>query len=662
MKWILALLITIATAALSLYLLLFTSPGNALVAPFVEQKINSKLPLTSKLETFRLDTDSFEITLLLTPGNRLNAAGTYSLFSQTFRIAYRLRLGNLEALEPLTGTPLYGQLHTDGEALGDPKNIHISGKSNIASSETTYDITLADGAPKTATATIRHAATATLLSMIGKAPYAAASLDLDADIQTFDPKALEGSIAVNLASGHIDTALMRRDFNITLPKTTFTAGADVTLHGGTIRYKTNLTSNLAKVASSGMIAPKPLKADVTYDIDFRELGLLAPLTNAPLRGPLRLEGSVKGDETLLTVIGKSDIAQSKTDFRLRFKAASLQSAEADIRTLRLDRLLYLAGQPAYLRKGTLDANIRIPDATRGALAGTVTTTIRQAAVDGKTAAREFGFKRQPQITFASQSRSVLKGSRIDTRVTLDSNIMKLDIADAEYDLKQRKLTSDYKVTIPDLDTLYFATERHLRGNITVNGRVEKGAHLRVNAASDTLGGHIDAVLDDEKLQADLVGLNTRKVLHMLIYPEVFDAAMDGKLTYNTGSKRGEMTAHLIHGYFTKNSAFDLLRQYSTVDLYKERFKGDALARIDDKRIDADMTIRSNRSSLKTKHAKIDTAANTINANIHLNANNNPVDFRLKGNLNHPNVSIDAGKLIEREAGKQINRLLNNLFR
>lgn len=662
MKWIVILLTTVASAILLLYVLLFTSPGNAIIAPFVEQKINSKLPFESKLETFRLDTDSFEITLLLTPGNRLSAVGTYSLFSQAFRVAYRLRFDNLEALKALTGTPLYGRLHTDGEAVGDPKNIHVSGTSDIASSETAYDITLVDGAPKTVSAKIRHAATEILLSMIGKAPYAVASLDLDADIKTFDPKALEGGIVVKLASGHIDTALMRRDFNITLPKTTVTASANVTLHDGTIRYETDLASNLAAVTSSGMIAPKPLKADLAYDIDFRELALLAPLTNVSLRGPLRLSGTVKGDETLLKVKGKSDIAQSRTDYRLQFKAYALQSAEADIRTLKLGRLLYLAGQPAYLRTGTLDAKIRIPNAAGGALDGTVTTAIRQAAIDGKTAAREFGFKRRPQITFASQSSSVLKGNRIDTRVTLDSNIMKLDIADARYDLKQMKLTSDYRVAVADLDTLYFATERHLRGGIEMNGHVEKGAHLRMSAASDTLGGHIDAELDNKDLRADLSGLNTRRVLHMLIYPEVFDAAMDGNLTYDIGTKKGEVKAKLKNGYFTKNTAFDLLRQYSSVDLYKERFTGNTLARVHDKRIDADMTLRSNRSSLKTKHAKIDSAANTIDANIHLNANNNPVDFRLKGDLNRPKVSIDAGKLIEREAGKQINRLLNNLFK
>ena len=130
----------------------------------------------------------------------------------------------------------------------------------------------------------------------------------------------------------------------------------------------------------------------------------------------------------------------------------------------------------------------------------------------------------------------------------------------------------------------------------------------------------------------------------------------------SGSKKGELKAELSKGYFTQNVAFDLLRQYSTVDMYKEQYKGNTIARIDDKRIDADLALHSNRTSLTSEHAKIDTAAKSIDAKVHVVANNTPIDFRLKGALEHPGVSVDAGKMLEQEAGKQINRLLNQMLK
>ncbi|HHD72953.1 MAG TPA: hypothetical protein ENL02_03480 [Epsilonproteobacteria bacterium] len=149
---------------------------------------------------------------------------------------------------------------------------------------------------------------------------------------------------------------------------------------------------------------------------------------------------------------------------------------------------------------------------------------------------------------------------------------------------------------------------------------------------------------------------------MLTYPEVFDARLNGDLDYMLLSKKGVMNATLSDGRFTKNSTFDLLRNYSNIDLYAERFKGDTAIHINDNVLDTDLALHSNRTSITSKHARIDSAAQIIDATVHLNANNNPVDFRLSGRLDHPNVTVDAGKLIEREAGKQIKRLFNDLFK
>lgn len=47
-------------------------------------------------------------------------------------------------------------------------------------------------------------------------------------------------------------------------------------------------SNLFKITSSGNVIPTPLKTDLKYAVDIKELALLKPVTGADLRGALRL--------------------------------------------------------------------------------------------------------------------------------------------------------------------------------------------------------------------------------------------------------------------------------------------------------------------------------------------------------------------------------------
>ena len=94
---------------------------------------------------------------------------------------------------------------------------------------------------------------------------------------------------MQLENGRIDTGLMQRDFNLSLPKTEFSMQNDLKLRGPQLSYQTRFDSNLARIASKGDVTPETLATQAAFNLDFKELGLLTPLTNTPLRGPLHLE-------------------------------------------------------------------------------------------------------------------------------------------------------------------------------------------------------------------------------------------------------------------------------------------------------------------------------------------------------------------------------------
>jgi len=838
MKWFYRILAIVALVLLMLYVVVFTPMGNSIVAPIAEKKINESLGLKSRLETFKLDSSSLNIVLALTPQNKITVAGSFSLLSQSFNIAYRLRLNHLQALKPLTKETLYGKFHTEGKVIGDLKQIGIKGSSDIAGSNTKYDVTLTDFNPSSIKATVDGAKTEELLALVGKAPYAISRLHVNADMRSIDPENLQGDMSITLNDGKIDTALMQRDFNLSLPKTTFTLNQHATLSGKEIHYKTAFESNLAQILSSGSVSPKPLKTDLTYEINFKELALLQPITSAPLRGPFMTKGSVKGDESLMKILGSSDIAQSETRYDIDLKKmkpakvlASINNAQldkflylggqnayangtlnvdvqlsnlnpknlqgdatltldngninsklmkrdfnvtlpqtqfvlnsktalkgkaidykldldsnlatfgssgtikpetmgmdlqyqlnitmlellkpitkaplrgafnlkgdvkgdkkslhvkgssdlagstttfkaeleafkpkeisADITNLRLAKLLYMLKQPHYLQNGILNSKIRIADAHSGKLDGSVENHIIKGVVDAKATAKAFEFKPMPHITFDATTMSTLKGDSVSTKMDVNSNILTLDVKDAKLNLNDSSLQSDYRITLPDLSQLYFVTEQEMQGAIAFNGEIKKAEALDFTAHSSTLDGTIDAHLHNDDFKAQLKNLETLKILHMITYPEIFQSSLNGTLLYNLALKKGTMDSNLSDGKFTKNQMGDLLKQYAKYDLYQERFQSTIKSDITPLRIKSNLMMKGGTVRISDPKMIIAPKSKQIKSNLKIIVNNNPVTIKLRGNVQKPDVKIDANELIKREAGKAVEKELGNLLK
>jgi len=836
MKWIGIIFGFFAIILTALYTLLFTSPGNALLAPVLEKNINSQLALNTKLEKFELNSGSFAVTVALDADNHLEVAGNYSLFSQSFDVAYRVRLNRLENLEKLTKTPFYGRFHTDGTITGTPQNIAIEGKSDLAKSKTTYsvnlkdlklkkikanianadlkellsmagqkifanakialdadfnsvdpkdldgdvhlalkngsfnrtvmledfnitlpkttfafdlksklkaqsviyemelgsnlaqvnsngtyqiepmsadlsyqvdfkelallkpitnaplrgpfethglvkgdktsmlikgtssvgegesvyNVTLKEFAPEQVLLTMKHAKLDKLLYLSGKPPYASGYLDIDTKLDNLDPENLHGNVKVLLSKGRFNRRVMKNDFNITLPKTDFIFRADAKLKGSNIPYSMSFNSNLAKIRSKGEFIPKTVGMDLDYHIDIARLELLKPITDIEMKGPLALKGTVKGDEEKLVVNGYTDLAKSKTDFSMMLEKFKPKSISAQMKHLKLAALFNMLSQPHYA-DGNVNLQVDIPDARVGYLDGTVTTTLSKGLLDGKTISKEMEMENVPNAPFNVKTHTTLNKNIIDTKTVVDSSLMVLSSKHAKINLENNLVTADYKLKIPELGKLYFVTKQKMQGDMTLFGNLKKDEHLKFTAHSDTLGGYLDAKLLDDDLHAVFKDIQTLEALDMLLYPQIFDSSLNGTLDYNTASQKGVFDANLSNGRFTRNVAMDLYKQYGKRDLYKENFNGTVLSRIDKSKLDTDLFLKSRKSSISSEHMKIDSKTNHIDAKLHIVANKHPLDIYVKGNMDDPDVQVDAQQIIEKEAGKQLNKLFKKLF-
>ncbi len=661
-SWILGVLISVLVLV---YVVAFTAFGNSLLQPTIESKIKEVTKLDSKLKTFSLSMSHFEILLELNANNTIVAKGDYSLFAKSFYVDYAVNLEELKTLKPLTQTQLQSSFHTDGKAVGDMAFLKVDGKSDVAKSTTTYHVELTDLNPTSIIAKIDAANLQELLFMVNQKAYASADINLNVNFKNINPHQLDGDIKLETLKGQLSSSVMKKDFNITIPKTAFTMNLDAKLKGDNVDYTYELNSNLAKITSNGNVVPEPLKVALKYAVDVQELAVLKPISGADVRGPLNLNGEVKGSKAKMDISGYSDVASSDTTFVATLKEFVPATIKAQIKHLKLEKVLYMVKQP-HFADGLFDLNVDISNADATSLKGLVTSKISKGLVDSRYMTKAYEFKSMmPYTAFNASTHTTLVKNMIDTKIDFNSNLANFDIKSAKFNTTDGSLISDYIVKVADLDKLFFATDRHLKGGIVANGELRKAKDLDFTMHSNIADGKLDAKLHNDDFHATLASLNTLKILDMLIYPEVFDSSIDGVLDYNLVKESGVFNGKLSEGVFTRNTVLDLTKQYARIDLYKQKFKGDVDAKINKEHILASLDLKSNTSSIITKNTQLNSKTQQIDSKIAINANGSPINVGLTGNASKPKVSIDAKKLMEKEATKavtkQIGKLFNKLF-
>lgn len=645
----------VLTLLLALYTLAFTSFGNNLLKPYLQDQIQAQSGLALTLEHFYLRSDALSILLALDSNNKVLLQGSYSLFSQSFDLQYSVNAAQLSALSEFVQMPLRGSFFTKGVIIGDLERVKIKGQSDLASSDTRYELDLLSFEPQSLFATIKGLDLAKLLEMLNQGAYASARLDLDLQLSSLDLKNLQGDAKITLKEGTINTDIMQNLYNVSLPQTNFHSSSHIKLQKQDLIYTTEFVSNLATIKSKGNIQPQTLSLHLDYNIAIKELALFKPLTKTNLRGAFGLRGDLKGDKKLLVLNGISDLADSDTVFQASFKEFTPHKVHAKIKDLKLDKALYMIHQPLYT-EGLFSADIHIDDARAQQLQGEIKTQISKGVLHTKLLNKEMQFHSpMPATTYTINTASTLQSNIIDSKITLDSTLLSLEINKALFKIKEGSLQSDYTLKIKDLKQLYFATQQRMRGSLVAQGELKKDKDLDLTLHTNIAGGSLQAKLHNDELRADISSLQTLDLLHMFFYPEIFHSLLDAQLNYNIAQSKGDLKGKLSKGKFTQNQIFTLFKQYAKTDLYKERFSGDLSAVIDKENITASLDLASNTSAIKTKDAKLNSQTQKMDATLTIVANKQPITATLKGDINAPKVSVDLQKFMESKAGEKVKK-------
>lgn len=660
--------ILIVLVAVGLYVIAFTSFGNSLVRPGLEEKIRQASGLHVELKKFKLSMSEIGILLYITPKNAVEVNGEYSLFSQNFDLRYDVRFNDLKELRKLAKRNIAGIFLTDGTIKGDPHFITVEGKSDVASSDTTYHVELTEFDPTSIIAHIKKLDLENLLYIAGEPKYASAKLDLDLNFKNIKQHQLDGNVVLHSVNGILNKKAIAKNLGVKIPATTFKMDAHAKLDKDTITYDYIFNSNLAKVTTSGSLVPDPLQTDIAFNAAIKELALLKPITGADIRGRVNVNGTLKGDKKAMALNVRSDIASSETVAKVTLKDLKPKALQATIKHLRIEKLLYMLKQPRYA-SGVVGISANLSSLDPKNLSGNIQTSSTGSLNDTyMTKAYEFKHP-MPKTSFRLKTQTKIAKSVADTHLTLASTLANLSVKKAVFDINKGSLKSDYTVDLPSLEKLYFVSDRHLRGGIKANGEIEKAKDLVFTLHSKIAKGKLNLKLKNDDAHITLDDMRTKKVLWILRYPEIFDGGVNAKIDYNLKDSKGVAKAQFKEGKFVKNQTFDLLRQFAKVDLYKEYFSGDAKADINKEKIATIFDLKSRKARIESKKTNLDTKKQTIDSRITVTVKKTPVTVTLNGAVDKPKVGVDmkafmkseAGKKLEKKAAKKLDKLFKKLF-
>lgn len=654
--WLTLLIVFIAVLA---YSIVFSKFGNELIASYIENKVNNpQQNIKFKVTNFRLRVDSLDFNAVINENSNISVNGALSIWDRWVDLKYDIKINDLSILNNLVNQNLKSELFTNGVFKGDYQSAIIQGFSNIANSETKYNLVLKDFKIKDIFLELKNAKIDEFLNFMNKPHYLNGDLTINANIRNIDNNNLDGKLIANISKGQLENDVINKEFNQTFSsKINIDGDIEALFLGKNAEIKTQLLTSIGNLFLEKTLVDLEKDRVVSdYKFEAKNLQKLESVLGRKLIGDFNTTGNILYDNLILSVDGKSDIFESSTVFRFKLEDNIAKDISFKVENTKIEKLLDFLNEPIYAT-GDLNVQGEIQNSKLEELSGTIISKISNAKLVNEVVNAVFKQELKTPVNFEMALNNQFIPNKIVSQMVLNSSIANLSAENAIYDLVEGVLKSDYLLKISSLDNLKDFTKTKLRGKLDIKGELEKkDMFLFATGKSSVLGGKLDFTLKNDDLTASLNDVSVKELSYMMYKPEFFNSRGDFSLNYNTITKQGNLVGKFFNGSFLPNDLSLLINHLAKFDLTKEIYETvDLNSDINDNLLTSNFLMKSENTQIESKEAITDFDKNFIDAKLNTQIKNRSFNLSLMGEMNKPKISLGAEELLKNEIDRKLEK-------
>ncbi len=616
---------------LSTSFLIWHDKGNEYLKPYIATYLESqfKQDISIEVEHLKIDYGYVELTAILNGLTKVESQGEVSLLSKVLDIDYHLKSEGFSNKK----IKFNNKIDINGTVIGTFDNMEIEGEGKTLQSRIYYALTLKNKVIKNINVDLNRADISELLLLFGQPTYAKGKVDIEIKIPDLETIGTKGKAKVILHKTMLNEKLFKEKLQIDLPQnTTLTATLNSKVHAEIFEMEGHVKSNLLWLQLSKATYNINSKIfNTNYRLFAAQLPKLKFLTQHKLRGQFQVDGSLNISKEKLLLKGKSTELGGEINFEYNGQTLNTQ-----LNNVKISKLLYMLNEKPYAT-GEILANLKLDDIKEPK--GTYNLKTNNAKTLHSTWSKEIAFLFKSKGTIASK---VLKSEN-----SLDSEILQYHSSDVHYDLTTKKLSSSYKINLPNLSKLSTLAHRNLQGKLNFKGTLNYDKIVTLTGVTNDLGGELNFKLQKNIINANLQSLSAEKLIYMLSYPKVFKGDIVGEFNYDLQSQQGSFISKLNKAQLLSNKLTLFIQQIRGIDLTKERYTQTHFNALLNKNIiNIDFKAQSKLVLLAIPSGEINKSKNSINANYKVVVENKDIAGTIKGDIYNPTININSSNYLE----------------
>lgn len=636
LAWIFGVLLVICGM---IYTLIFTSLGNAILAPRIEAFVSEKIAMPFKLNEFKLGFNDLKISSTINGELSISTSGKYSILDKNLDLKYKIYANSFSSM-PLN-------LNIAGDVKGSFENILANGSGNLAGSKLRYAARIVDFNPLELKLDARNLDLAQLSLIALKKPYLRGFASITADVALKNGTQF-GFANINAPKISADNALINKDYGIKLPKN-FNANlnSDISVNNSILTAITTLNTSLANAnAQKTSYNLKTNELNTDFNLDIANLANLEPLISQKLNGSVKiaLNTQIKNN--------KMQFLDAQINGLGGNIMAKLVNGElnAQIKDIKLAEALSLASLPP-LAKSQINGFAKITGLNNPQNAnGNASLKFSKGELDYKQMNKILNSDLKSNIIFTGDTKiSVLSGV-LNLDALLDSPALQMAKLSAKYELNTASGDADFNANIPNLG-LIFGSKAKTSAYIKANANFKNNAITKANIDINGLGGNINATLNNQSLQANINNIQAGNVFAIIAQDELFSGSLNaninlsslditklngqGQISLNNAIFNAPNLSKMLDVKFPQNSKFNLNAKVSFKDSlakFNALFNSD-LAKLDELNGIYDLKQNALNADFKASVANLANLAFLSGASINAPLNANGKVSMVNGALN-----------------------------